>query len=102
MPTPRRSPFVNPFFLSLAVVSTVFVATALAYWVSPMIVQKAADDPALAVERESNSPLIRWLDLNAPAVITFELGAMAVLSVLAMMTDSWFDPKQKTQTKKGL
>lgn len=86
----RRSPFANPFYLLLTLVSTLFVMTAMGYWVGPMVVQRAQDDPALVNENPATPGLIAWLDRHAPVLLGAQIVAMLVLAVLAMLTDHWF------------
>jgi hypothetical protein len=86
----RRSPFANPFFLLLTLVSTAFVMTALAYLVGPMVVAKSADDPGLIAENAATPGLLAWLDRHAPTLLAGQIIAMAVLCVLSMLTDGRF------------
>lgn len=86
----RRSPFANPFFLLLVLVSTGFVMTALGYLVGPMVVQKAADDPGLIAENAATPGLVAWLDRHAPTLLAAQIAAMLVLAILAMVTDGRF------------
>jgi hypothetical protein len=95
MPARRRSAFPNPFYVALLVASTLFVMTALAYWVGPMVVQQAERDPALATENPATPGLIGWLDTHAPLWLGVEFAAMLVLGVLAMATDHWFERTRK-------
>lgn len=87
MSGPARKARSNPFYVLLLLASTAFVVTALAYYVSPIVAQQAAerkDGPA------GTPPLVDWLDRRGPAALGVEFALMLVAGLLAMATDSKF------------
>lgn len=89
--TRRRMP--NPFYVLLMVVSTAFVVTALAYYIGPEVVRRAALEAGPG-ERPRLPALVSWLDRRAPTILAVEFGGMLVLGLLAMATDHWFGPSR--------
>jgi hypothetical protein len=93
MPDRARKPlFPNPFYAILLLSSTAFVVTALAYFVSPWVGQKAAANPGAAPGAGSRA-LAEWFDRNGPLALGVEFGVMLLFGVLAMATDHWFAAK---------
>lgn len=90
MRTPRHLRFPNPFYIALMVVSTVFVVSAIAYLMVPMLAQQALVDPRLAHENPATPGFAHWLDHSGPTYLGVLFVMMLVLSVLAMATDHWF------------
>jgi hypothetical protein len=83
---PRKNAVLaNPFYLGLVLVSTLFVATCLAYYVSSLILE-----PAQGGQRASSRELAAWLDRHGPLALGIEFSVMLVAAVLAMLTDDWF------------
>jgi hypothetical protein len=89
---PRKPLFPNPFYVVLLLSSTAFVITALAYFVSPMVEQKALAQPG-AAQGAASRTLAHWFDRNGPLALGVEFTVMFVFGVLAMATDHWFAPK---------
>lgn len=89
---PRKPLFPNPFYVVLLLVSTAFVVTALGYFVSPMVAQKALN-PVDDGPSPHSLALAAWLDRNGPLVLAIEIGLMFLFALLAMATDHWFSPK---------
>lgn len=83
--TRRASPYRNPFYAIVIATGVAFVVTALAYLVSPMILEAARSEG-----RQDTPALARWLDRQGPTALGVELVAMLVAGVAAMATDSWF------------
>jgi hypothetical protein len=79
---PPREPR-NPFYLLLLVASLVFVVTALAYGVVPVLEEKAK----AAGQLPPPSPLRDALREDAPKWLLYELGAMTVFALLSMGLD---------------
>jgi hypothetical protein len=81
MPAPSEPR--NPFYLLLLVASVLFVATALAYGVVPVLEEKAAEagqvPPPSAFRDALRADGWKWL--------LWELGVMAVLAFLSMGLD---------------
>jgi hypothetical protein len=78
----KKGVFANPFFVGLMIVSTLFVVTALAYLVSPYVLEPG--------RRPRGHELALWLDRQGPLVLGIEFAVMMVAGVLAMLTDDWF------------
>ncbi len=89
---PRKPLFPNPFYVILLLSSTAFVVTALAYFVSPWVGQKAAQDPGAGPGAGSRA-LAEWFDRNGPLALGVEFAVMLLFGVLAMVTDHWFPEK---------
>ena len=77
-PEPR-----NPFYLLLLLASLLFVATALAYAVVPIVEQKAAE----AGEPPPPSAFRSALHADGAKWLLYELAAMAAFGVLSMGLD---------------
>jgi uncharacterized BrkB/YihY/UPF0761 family membrane protein len=77
-PEPR-----NPFYLLLLVASLLFVVTALAYGVVPVLEEKAA----AAGQPPPSSPLRAQLRSLGWKWLLYELAAMAVFALLSMYLD---------------
>jgi hypothetical protein len=95
----RASPYRNPFYSILIATGVAFVVTALAYLVSPTVIEGARS------ERRQDSPaLARWLDRQGPTALGVELVAMLVAGVAAMATDSFFTARARdaaAETERG-
>jgi hypothetical protein len=81
----KKGVFANPFYVGLMIVSTLFVLTALAYLVSPYVLQ-----PGRRPRGTPSHELALWLDRQGPLVLGIEFAVMMVAGVLAMLTDDWF------------
>jgi hypothetical protein len=77
-PEPR-----NPFYLLLLVVSLVFVLTALAYGVVPVLEQRAAD----AGQPPPPSAFRDWLREDGGKWLLVELAVMMVFGIASMVLD---------------
>lgn len=73
----------NPFYLLLLLASLLFVMTALAYAVVPVLEDKAAD----AGQVPPPSPFREGLRADGWKWLVFELGAMIVFGLLSMGLD---------------
>jgi hypothetical protein len=73
----------NPFYLLLLLASLLFVVTALAYGVVPVLEEKAT----AAGQPPPPSPLRGALRDNGAKWLLYELAAMAVFAVLSMGLD---------------
>jgi hypothetical protein len=82
-PTMTRAEPRNPFYLFLLLSSLVFVVTALAYGLVPILEQRAAEagQPALP------SPFRSALADSGWKWLLYELGVMAIFAVLSMGLD---------------
>jgi hypothetical protein len=88
----KREVFANPFFVGLMAASVGFVVTALAYYISPDVIEP---NPARPPPSARSLAMAAWVDRNAPWVLAIELLVMFVTGVLAMATDRWFSPRSK-------
>ena len=75
----------NPFYLLLLLASLLFVATALAYGVVPILEQKAAE----AGQAPPPSPFRDALHADGGKWLLYELVAMAVCAVASMGLDRY-------------
>jgi hypothetical protein len=73
----------NPFYLLLLLASLLFVVTALAYGVVPVLEQKAAE----AGQLPPPSPFRQALRTDAPKWLLYELAVMGVFAFLSMGLD---------------
>ncbi len=89
---PRKVLFPNPFYLALLLSSAAFVATALMYYVSPMVLQRALERPGPGPGPGSRA-LVDWLDRRGPLALGFEFVVMLVTGALSMATNHWFPVK---------
>jgi hypothetical protein len=80
--TPEREPR-NPFYLLLLLASLVFVATALAYGIVPVLEQKARE----AGQAPPPSPFRAGLHADGPIWLLIELAVMMVFGFLSMGLD---------------
>ncbi len=88
---PQKPLFPNPFYVILLLASTAFVVTAMGYFVSPLVAQKAAHQAGAATPR--SLALAEWFDRNGPLALGIEVVLMFIFAVMAMVTDHWFSPK---------
>jgi hypothetical protein len=85
----------NPFYALLIPAGMAFVVTGFAYgFMAFQMVNAGAD----AAERYADHPLFTWLRAHGDTAILVELAVLAVLTVGAIGTDSWWteqdaDPK---------
>lgn len=84
MSTPSSEPR-NPFYLLLLLASVLFVMTALAYAVVPVLEQKALD----AGQQPPPSPFREALREDGWLWLLIEVAAIFVLSLLSMGLDRW-------------
>jgi hypothetical protein len=82
MPTPEPR---NWFYLLLNVASVLFVVTALAYAVVPLLEEKAA----AAGNAAPHSPVRDALRRDGWLWLLVEAGAVAVLAIASMGVDRW-------------
>ncbi len=75
----------NPFYFSLLILSLIFVLTALAYAVVPVLEQKARE----AGETPPPSPFRDSLRESGWKWLLVEVGAMIVAGLLSMGLDRW-------------
>jgi hypothetical protein len=99
-PRNRKPLFPNPFYVVLLASSTAFAITALAYFVSPNIEQRAIRNPGAAPGAGSRA-LAAWFDRNGPLTLGIEIALMFVSGLLAMATDRWFTPAPAREDSKG-
>ncbi len=79
---------VNPFYIVLVLVGACFGITAMAYASATTIAQQ---NPELAADsRESGHGLIGLMDQYGERLMMIELGALAITTVLAITTDSFW------------
>jgi hypothetical protein len=83
-PRPVKPLFPNPFYVLVLVASTLFVVTALAYLISPLVSGTA---PA------GRETIAAWFDRHAPLALGVEFAVMLGAGALAMTTDQWFPAK---------
>ncbi len=100
-PEAKKKLFPNPFYLALVVVSTVFVMTALAYWIGPLFEQARIDHPDARVAPTSLA-LLEWMDRRGPVVLGVEFALMALLAFVAMAADDLFDAKRAKSARKSV
>jgi hypothetical protein len=91
-PEPR-----NPFYLLLLLVSLLFVVTALAYGVVPVLEQKAAS----AGQPPPPSPFRDALRQDGWKWLLGEVAAMFLLGFLSMGLDRWRSLKRERSLQKG-
>ena len=94
---PRKPLFPNPFYVLLLVSSTAFVVTALAYFVSPNVEQKARAGGPDAPDAGSRA-LAAWFDRRGAQALGAEFAVMFASGLLAMATDRWFAPDTGRRT----
>lgn len=81
----------NPFYLLLLLASVLFVMTALAYAVVPVLEQKALD----AGQQPPPSPFRVALREDGGSWLLIEVAAIFVLSILSMGLDRWRSLRQE-------
>lgn len=84
----------NPFYLLLLVASLVFVLTALAYAVVPVLEERAI----AAGQPPPPSPFREALREDGWLWLLYEVAAIAVLSFLSMALDRWRSLRQQKAT----
>ena len=85
---PVKPLFPNPFYVLVLVASTLFVVTALAYLISPLV---QGSGPA------GRETIAGWFDRHAPLALGVEFAVMLISGALAMATDHWF-PARRSRT----
>lgn len=80
----KKGVLANPFYVTLIIVSTLFVVTALGYLVSPYVLEPGRPRGGRSLE------LALWLDRRGPLLLGVEFVVMMAAGVLAMLTDDWF------------
>jgi hypothetical protein len=88
----QKSVLANPFFAALLVVSTLFVATVLAW----LVAARELDNPERPVAKAAQLAFASWLDRNGPLIMGIEFTLMLLTGVTAMATDDWFAGKSKS------
>ena len=84
----------NPFYVSLLLVSTAFVATCLGYLVAPTVVDNALRPrPGGNVPGPAALAMADWFERRGTTALTIEIVVMIVLGVVAMLSDRWFADK---------
>ena len=101
---------VNPFYVLLVVLGVVFSITAFAYTAMAYRAISRATSPAAAQEVEQHA-LTDFLDRHGVALLSWELGLLAVASFAAMGLDRFRDthgtarppktPAEKSDTEPG-
>jgi hypothetical protein len=95
---PRKTTFANPFFTVLLLASTVFVLTALGYYISLVVHDQAVRNPQQGPGAPSRA-LADWFDRRGPVALAAEFVVMLLASILAMATDRRFEPKPPAAPK---
>src|SRR6516164_4756982 len=85
----------NPFYLLLLLASLLFVVTALAYGVVPVLEEKAT----AAGQPPPPSPLRGALRNSGPKWLLYELAVMALFAVLSMGLDRARSLKQERSAR---
>jgi hypothetical protein len=73
----------NPFYFLLLAVSVLFIATALAYGIFPLM----EDNAALVGPRQPISPFRAALRTNGATWLLYEVAGMAILVVMSLGLD---------------
>lgn len=81
----------NPFYALLILVGMAFVVTGFAYGFMAFQMVNAG---ASGANRYADHPLFAWLRVHGDTAILVELAVLAVLTVGAIGTDSWWAEKQ--------
>lgn len=77
----------NPFYVLLVGVGILFVVTACAYGVMTVRqIEPAADEAEIGTPHD----LLEFMDRHGSTALMVELAALAVLTVAAIGTDSWW------------
>ncbi|WP_145058982.1 hypothetical protein [Adhaeretor mobilis] len=87
---PRKKPL-NPFYLALIPVGTVFVVTAFIYGYMAFQMVNAAADAA----KQAAHPLFAWMRAHGNTLLLVELAVLAVLTFGAMALESRQDRKDE-------
>lgn len=78
----NRNLLLNPFYPLVVLTGVAFVVTALAYVVAWVVTMQ----PDAAVEP---GPVVRFMNERGERLLIWEVGALAILAVLAMGLDQW-------------
>jgi len=84
----------NPFYLLLIPVGAVFCITGFAYG---LMAFQAVNGDASAIESTTDHPLFAWLRTHGSNAMLIELAILAVLTVGAISTDSWWTEENKNE-----
>ena len=82
----------NPFYTLLIPSGAVFCVTAFAY--GYMAFQQVNSGRSSAIQ-SSDHPLYTWLSTHGTNAILIELAVLAVLTIGAISTDSWWTGNEK-------
>lgn len=77
----------NPFYTLLIPAGLVFVVSVFAYGFMAFLAVNGTNAEATS---QAGHPLFVWLDHHGEGLVLWELGVLAVLSLGAMATDSWW------------
>jgi hypothetical protein len=94
----RSQKFANPFYVLLVVAGVTFALTAFAYGVMAVRETAAARSTAQAAA-PADHPLIEWLNQYGDAALAIELSLLAICTVGAIGTDSYWQRRAAEQRK---
>jgi hypothetical protein len=86
----------NPFYILLIPVGLAFVVTAFAYG---FMAFQAVNATRAEAGRYNAHPLFHWLRAHGDAAMIIELAVLAVLTVAAIATDSWFTRSEAARSE---
>ena len=92
---PRRK-FINPFYVLLTVVGSVFALTACGY---VLLLVRGNHASAVRGVSYDDSPLLTFLDRHGLALLVGELAVLAVATVLAIGTDGFWTKRAERRTE---
>lgn len=94
---PAKKKAKNPFYVLLGIAGTVFGLTAIAY---AMMAAIAQFDPARGMEMmEAEQGLLPLMHRHGVSMLVVELIVLAILTVLAIGTDSFWDRRGEVSEK---
>ena len=80
---------VNPFYVALIILGTLFAITACAYGVMMLVTIREGDIPTTAATPLSEQhPMMLFMDRHGFHLLLWELGLLALAIMLAMTTDT--------------
>ncbi len=81
---------VNPFYVALVILGTLFAVTACAYGVMMLVAIREGDIPttATAPVLSEQHPMMLFMDQHGFRLVLWELGLLALATVLAITTDT--------------
>lgn len=80
---------VNPFYVALVILGTLFAITACAYGVMMLVTIREGDVPMTATTPLSEQhPMMLFMDRHGFRLLLWELGLLALAIMLAMTTDT--------------